>query len=158
MREIVHGNLAGISATAGIALGAMLIPAMAQESQVIVLTQTPCQFLEIEGKDHGFSSTKKADCVAINERTAKERLANSKVLRLKSGAYTFRVTNKNVPYDLGFWVRGAGLIGRATLPSISGGGLSTGASRDYKISLSAGEYHYSCPLNNTPDYKIVVED
>ena len=49
------------------------------------------------------------------------------------------------------------LCGRATLPSVSGGGLTTGATKDYEIELSAGEYLYSCPLNPTPDYKIVVE-
>ncbi len=28
---------------------------------------------------------------------------------------------------------------------------------DYAVTLKAGEYLYSCPLNSTPDYKLVVE-
>ena len=124
---------------------------------VIKLTQVPCQFLEVEAKDYGFKSTKKADCEAINARTAKKRLARAKVLKLKPGKYIFRVTNRNVPYGLGFYLRGAGLYGRVTLPKVSGGGLATGVTKDYPINLKPGEYNYSCPLNTTPDYKIIVE-
>ncbi len=127
------------------------------EPTVIKLTQTPCQFLEVEAKDHGFKSTRKADCEKINARTAKKRLSEARVLKLKPGNYVFRVTNKNVPYDLGFYLRGAGLYGRVTLPKVSGGGLATGITKDYAITLKPGEYNYSCPLNTTPDYKIIVE-
>lgn len=130
----------------------------AAEPTVIELTQTGCQFVESEnGVDHGFQTSRKADCQAINEKTLDERVAKAKTLELKPGKYVFRVTNKNVPYDLGFWVRGASLVGRATLPSVSGGGLSEGVTKDYVIELKEGEYLYSCPLNPTPDYKIVVK-
>jgi hypothetical protein len=124
---------------------------------VITLTQTPCQFLEIEAKDQGFTSTKTADCEAINKKTAKKRLSEAKVLRLKPGKYIFRVTNKNVPYGLGFYLRGAGLYGRLSLPKVSGGGLDIGVTQDYAINLVPGEYIYSCPLNTTPDYSLIVE-
>ena len=50
-------------------------------------------------------------------------LGEARVLKLKPGKHTFRVTNADVPYVLGFWLRGEGLVGRATLPSVSGGGL-----------------------------------
>jgi len=130
----------------------------ASAAETITLTQTPCQFLQPEGKDHGFKSQRKADCIAENKRSEKSRLAASKTLTLKSGDYIFRVTNKNVPYPLGFWLRGDGLINRAKLPSVSGGGLTTGKSRNYKITLKPGEYVYSCPLNTTPDYKLVVTE
>ena len=134
-------------------------PGMAAEPVVIELTQTPCQFLESEGGvDHGFRSARKADCDAINKRTGVERLAAAASMTLKPGKYVFRVTNKNVPYDLGFWVRGDGLINRATLPSVSGGGIAEGKTRDYEIELKPGEYVYSCPLNPTPDYKLVVAE
>ncbi|MFK5954419.1 MAG: hypothetical protein QM498_15305 [Desulfobacterium sp.] len=83
--------------------------------------------------------------------------AIKKVLKLKPGKYVFRVTNKSVPYDLGFYLRGAGLYDRITLPKVSGGGLSLGVTKDYAITLKPGEYNYSCPLNTTPDYKIIVE-
>ena len=66
-----------------------------------------------------------------------------------------RVANESVPYTVGFWVRGRGL-GRVTLPSASGGGLTQGTTRDYEIELVEGEYLYSCPLNPTPDYTLIV--
>jgi hypothetical protein len=70
----------------------------------------------------------------------------------------FCVTNKNVPYDLGFWLRGDGLVNRAILPRVSGGGLAMGSTQTYEIELKVGEYVYSCPLNPTPDYKLVVAE
>ena len=126
---------------------------------VIELTQTPCQFLESEdGRDHGYKSTRKADCDKINGDTGAARLAVATTMTLKPGKYVFSVTNKNVPYDLGFWLRGDGIINRATLPSVSGGGLATGRTQTYEIELKVGEYVYSCPLNPTPDYKLVVAE
>ncbi len=141
-----------------LALGLAAQPALAEQASVIDLTQTACQFVESEnGVDHGFSTTSKADCQAVNAESGTERLAKAQPLTLKPGRYIFRVTNENVPYELGFWLRGDGLINRATLPSVSGGGLTEGATRDYEVVLEPGEYLYSCPLNPTPDYKLVVE-
>lgn len=143
---------------AGMMAAAFAAPVQAaDEPQIIELTQTACQFVETEGKDHGYTSTSKADCNEINGKTGAERLANSEVLKLKPGKYIFRVKNENVPYALGFWVRGDGLVNRASLPSVSGGGLTQGTTKDYEITLKAGEYVFSCPLNPTPDYKLVVE-
>ena len=130
---------------------------VAEAVTVIELTQTACQFIESEnGIDHGFKTMSKADCEVVNHASGDGRLAQTKALALKPGKYVFRVTNRDVPYDLGFWLRGEGLIGRATLPSVSGGGLTTGGTKDYAVELKEGEYLYSCPLNPTPDYKIVV--
>ena len=156
-RSLATGLAAFVLAVAGAATTG---PALAAEQPtVITLTQVACQFLESENNLHrGFTTRQKSDCDSINERTGTERLAEAKVLELTPGSYVFRVTNKDVPYDLGFWVRGDGLINRARLPSVSGGGLSTGATRDYEIKLKAGDYVYSCPLNPTPDYKLIVRD
>ena len=130
----------------------------AAQAKVIELTQVPCQFLESEGgKDRGFKSVKSADCEAINAKTAKQRLAEAQPLELKPGKYVFRVANRNVPYELGFWLRGESLVDRARLPSVSGGGLATGRTQDYAIDLKPGSYVFSCPLNPTPDYKLVVK-
>jgi hypothetical protein len=126
------------------------------EPQVIALTQTACQFVEAEARDHNFHTTSAADCKAINGKTGTQRLAQAKTLELKPGDYIFRVSNKNVPYELGFYLRGTGL-GRLTLPKVSGGGLVTGKTQDYRITLREGEYVYSCPLNPTPDYRLVVK-
>jgi len=149
-----------VASAAALAIGALASVGVARaagEPQVIELTQVACQFLETEnGIDRGYETTKKADCEAVNARTAEQRLAESKTIRLAPGNYVFRVTNKDVPYDLGFWLRGDGLLNRARLPSVSGGGLSTGKTKDYHIELKPGEYVFSCPLNPTPDYKLVV--
>jgi hypothetical protein len=152
--QIMKTALAG--ATLAVALAAFASPASAQP-KVITLTQIPCQFLESEGEtNRGFTSSRAADCEAVNATSAKQRLAEAKTLELAPGKYVFRVTNKNVPYELGFWMRGASLIDRARLPSVSGGGLTTGKTQDYEIELKPGTYVYSCPLNPTPDYKLVV--
>lgn len=123
---------------------------------VITLTQTGCQFLEPEGVDHGFKPTSAADCKAINARTGTERLARAKTLVLKPGTYIFRVHNVNVPYELGFYLRGKGL-GRFTLPKVAGGGILPGMTKEYRVTLKEGEYLYSCPLNPTPNYHLVVK-
>lgn len=149
--------LKGLIAAGGLAI-AMTGGAQAADPTVVELTQTACQFLESEhGVDHGFKTASKADCETINTQSGGDRLTKSKVLELKPGKHVFRVTNRDVPYALGFWLRGDGVIGRATLPSVSGGGLTTGATKDYEITLKEGEYLYSCPLNPTLDYKIVVK-
>ena len=148
-----------IRSTLSIAMFAALPGLALAAPQVIELTQVPCQFLESEnGTDHGFRSMQATDCEAINARSGADRLAKAQVLRLKPGAYLFRVRNRDVPYELGFWLRGDGLVARARLPSVSGGGLTTGKTQDYAVELSPGEYVYSCPLNPTPDYKLVVAD
>lgn len=146
-----------VSALAGcLVVGAAT--ARAATPTVIELTQVPCQFLESEnGVDHGYKSSRKADCEAINAKTQDRRLAVAGTLQLKPGKYIFRVSNKSVPYELGFYLRGAGTVGYATLPRTSGGGLTLGKTRDYEIDLKPGEYVYSCPLNTTPDYRLVVK-
>jgi len=143
----------------GAVIGALMFAGPAQaEPAVVELTQVACQFLESEnGVDHDFETSEKADCEAINARTADDRLDKAKVLELEPGKTIFRVTNVDVPYTLGFWLRGDGVINRATLPSVSGGGLEPGATKDYEVELEPGEYVYSCPLNPTPDYKLVVK-
>lgn len=135
---------------------------MAQAPNVIELTQTPCQFLEIE-KDHGFKSHKKADCDVINAQTGVERLKTARVLRVPPGDYVFRVRNQNVPYELGFWLREKDYdwrnpLHKLTKTSVSGGGLTLGARKDYAVSLGVGTYLYSCPLNTTLDYTLIVEN
>ncbi len=147
----------GLAAAAVVVAGLAGTAWAAEEPTVIELTQTGCQFLESEnGVDHGYQTTRSEDCVAINDRTGEQRLAAAKTLRLKPGKYTFRVRNKNVPYALGFYLRGAGVLNYATLPRVSGGGLTIGTSRDYTIELKPGSYVYSCPLNPTPDYRLEV--
>ncbi len=148
-RAMIAATALGVSALSG--------AAHAAEATVIELTQVGCQFLESEnGVSHGYQPAQSSDCEAVNERTGTERLGKAKIFKLKPGKYVFKVTNKNVPYSLGFWLRGDGLLNRARLPSVSGGGLTVGTTKDYQIELKPGEYVYSCPLNPTPNYKLVV--
>jgi hypothetical protein len=154
---LFFGLAMGLSATFG-------APASAAEDAVVIdLTQTPCQFIEVEaGGDLGYKSRKKSDCEAINAESGGHRLAEARVLKLAAGTYVFRVTNKNVPYSLGFWLREKGydeanVIKRLAMTSVSGGGLKIGTTKDYEVDLEPGEYIYSCPLNPTPNYRIIVE-
>ena len=126
----------------------------AAEPTVITLTQTGCQFTEPEGEDHGFKTWGRPTARPSTRKREKapRRLQNH---HAQARQVYFRVTNKNVPYQLGFYLRGAG-VGRLTLPKVSGGGLVKGKSRDYHITLKAGDYYYSCPLNPTPDYALKV--
>ncbi len=150
VRTLVVALLVGLPTVSSVA---------SSEPEVIELTQVPCQFIESEnGIDRGYTTTKKADCDAINARTGAERVAGSEPLVLEAGKLVFRVTNKNVPYELGCWLRGDGLMSRLRLPSVSGGGLMTGETQDYEIDLTPGAYVYSCPLNTTPDYKLIVKE
>jgi len=157
-RTTVRNGLFAATAAVGLLAIGGTHSASADSATVIDLTQTGCQFVESEnGVDHGYTPKAAADCKTINSNSGDQRLAQAETLKLKPGKYVFRVTNKNVPYELGFWLRGDSLIDRATLPSVSGGGVTTGTTKDYAITLKPGEYVYSCPLNPTPDYRLVVD-
>ena len=121
---------------------------------IVTLTQTPCLFVESVDNPKHYRSKKSADCIAINKQTAGQRQFNP--LYLPPGKVTFRVANDNVPYELGFWVRGQGL-GRVSLPSVSGSGLMPGQTKEYAFTLKKGKNWYSCPLNPTPNYTLIVE-
>lgn len=127
----------------------------ATKPTIINLTQVGCQFLETETKNYQYKPQKAENCEKINAETLASRKSKFKPLELQPGQYIFRVTNANVPYDLGFWLRGTG-IKKVSLPKISGGGLTQGTTKDYEIELKTGEYVFSCPLNPTPDYPITV--
>lgn len=144
-------------------LAAGLSATDARAADVIELTQTGCQFLEPEGQDLGHQPAKKADCDAINAESGGDRLNASETLTLKPGKYVFRVKNTDVPYELGFWVREKDYdwrnpLHKVTKTSVSGGGLMLGQTKDYEVELKPGEYVYSCPLNPTPNYRLVVTE
>ncbi len=146
----------------GLSIGFGAPPAVAGKATVIDMTQTACQFLEAEnGVDHDFTTTRRADCEAINARTEARRLTAARIMRLAPGPYVFRIRNRDVPYELGFWLREKDYnwrnpLHKLTKLSVMGGGLMTGESRDYHVELPAGRYLYSCPLNTTPDYELIV--
>ena len=125
------------------------------EVKTIPLTQTGCQFVETESQDYQFTPTKAEDCRQINQDSLASRESTFKPLSLPAGEYVFQVSNQDVPYELGFYLRGQG-ANRATLPSVSGGGLEKGVTKDYRVTLRPGKYWISCPLNPTPDYPLIV--
>lgn len=97
---------------------------------IIDLTQVGCQFLEVETKDYQYQPKSAADCQEINSETLATRKSGFKSLELQPGKYIFRVTNSNVPYPLGFYLRGEG-IKKVSLPKVSGGGLTQGTTKDF---------------------------
>jgi hypothetical protein len=127
-----------------------------QQENIIHITQTNCQFVEMEGSNLSFTSQNEKDCAKINSETLQSRKKNFKPLKLKAGLYKFIIKNESVPYEVGFWLRGKG-ISRFYLPSVSGGDLYKNKSKEYSIDLKKGSYYASCPLNSTPDYEIIVE-
>jgi hypothetical protein len=71
------------------------------------------------------------------------------------------VTNTDVPYELGFWLRETGYqfgnpLHNLTKVSVSGGGLEQGQTNGYTVELTR-RVPYSCSLNPTPNYKLVVK-
>lgn len=162
-RKHIHASAAVVALGVAAMAGAAVPAAAGAGSMVIKMTQVGCQFIESEnGVNHGFMPSRKADCERINKQTSAKRLREARVIKLKPGKYTFRVVNKNVPYKLGFWLRSEGYnrlnpLHKLTKVSVSGGGLTLGKSHDYAVDLKPGEYVYSCPLNTTPDYKLIVE-
>jgi len=156
-------NSRNMAFAAAAVLFATMSAAGAADPTVVTLTQVGCQFLESEnGVDHGYQPKSEADCNAINAKDGAERLEKAKTIELEPGKYVFRVTNKNVPYELGFWLRDSDYqpgnpLHKLSKTSVSGGGLTMGKTRDYEVDLKPGEYLYSCPLNPTPDYKLIVK-
>ena len=155
----MHRFAGGASAVVAISLSLVASSPAAAAPTVIELTQTGCQFVEIEdGVDHGFKTRQAMDCVLINAETGTERLSNVKPLVLKPGEYVFRISNKNVPYQLGFYLRASSRLKVPFLPKIVGGGINQGDTKDYSVELKPGSYSFSCPLNPTPNYPLIVKE
>jgi hypothetical protein len=105
----------------------------AQENAMLVkLTQTPGKF---EGKE----------------------------IKLKSGSYQFEVTNKGVDHEVAFFLQKESDRSNAEFStSLNNSGLpkllkNGETAKTGVVELTAGKYVYSCPLNPTPHYSIVVE-
>ncbi|WCL47587.1 hypothetical protein [Leptospira sp. GIMC2001] len=134
----------------------IVFPLLGNEPTVIEITQSPCKFDQLEKDTSKYTTSKSQDCELINQTSIKLRKNKFKTLKLTSGHYIFRVTNDGIPYEVGFYLRGTGLSW-LTLPSVSGGDLMNGQTKEYKLYLEPGKYKISCPLNPTPDYDLIVE-
>lgn len=87
----------------------------------------------------------------------------TKSLKLKPGKYQFEVINKSVDHEVAFFLQQeadkdkkemSSAIANSMLPKTlkQGEKATTGI-----VELKKGTYVYSCPLNPTPHYSIVVE-
>lgn len=122
-----------------------------EQGATVRLVQRPCRFVEAE-PGASFESSSAAQCKAINDKTLAERKQHA--LKLPAGKLTFVVSSEEVPYELGFWIRPYDEPERAL---VQGGGILSGSPKTYEVTLPPGKYLYSCPLNPTPDYVLIVE-
>lgn len=111
-------------------LAGVIFTAEAQKAKKVKLTQTPGEFEQTE-------------------------------LKLKAGKpYVFEVTNDGVDHEVGFVIAPAGKteqenhVKEAYVAKTINDGET---SQSKQVVLEAGEYVYFCPMNPTPQYKIVVE-
>jgi hypothetical protein len=78
-------------------------------------------------------------------------------LNLAPGKYIFEISNQNVGKDVGFYLHTEG--SKASVAGSDKAGLikNNEVKRTEVVELKTGEYIYMCPLNPTPEYKIVVK-
>ena len=85
-----------------------------------------------------------------------------KQITVSEGNYVFHISNNDVGTDVGFVLVPAGAdasdpknhIKEAYVTKTVATG-TTGTSKE--VMLKKGEYNYFCPLNKTPQYKLIVE-
>ncbi|MFN3202924.1 MAG: hypothetical protein ACE366_31315 [Bradymonadia bacterium] len=123
--------------------------------RIVELHQSACMIKEAEHEPLTYNTQSPADCTRINRASAELRAESMRLLRLPAGNYVFRVFNDAVPYPVGFQLKGAQDQG---LPTVKGGDIKRGMSRDFRVKLEPGRYVYGCPLNPTPDYQLIVEE
>ena len=131
-------------------LAAGLAVAPARAGSVIQLTHVACQFVEAEnGVNHHFKAASPEECRTINDESGEQRLRNARTMTLSPGLYTFRVTNKNVPYALGFWIRESDYDWRYLIHKLTKFSLHTedvldqGQTEEYEVDFKEGEYLFS---------------
>ncbi len=101
--------------------------------------------------------------VTIIELIQTEGQFETQKLKLIAGKYQFRVVNRNVDKDLGFVIqkkedKNADVMKTAIPNSFTTAYVKKNAV-EYTgiVELKKGSYVYSCPLNPTPHYKIIVK-
>lgn len=101
--------------------------------------------------------------VTIVELIQTEGQFETQELNLNSGKYQFKVVNKNVDKDLGFVIqkeedKNSDLMETAVTNSFTTAAVKKGEVQYTGIvELKDGNYVYSCPLNPTPHYKLIVK-
>ncbi len=79
-------------------------------------------------------------------------------LELPAGAYVFEIENHEVGKDVGFYLHAEGE--KAPVKGSNKAGLvsNNSSSKTQTVMLEPGVYKYSCPLNPTPEYTLVVKE
>lgn len=101
--------------------------------------------------------------VTIIELIQTEGQFETQELNLTAGKYQFRVVNKNVDKDLGFVIqkeedKDVDVMKSAVPNSFTTAYVKKGEVQyTGVVELKDGNYVYSCPLNPTPHYKIIVK-
>lgn len=101
--------------------------------------------------------------VTIIELTQTTGAFQTQELNLTPGQYQFRVVNKNVDKDLGFVIqneedKGLDVMETAIKNSFTTAYVKMGeAQYTGVVELKTGNYIYSCPLNPTPNYRLIVK-
>ncbi|MBC8043890.1 MAG: hypothetical protein IAF08_10660 [Rhizobacter sp.] len=83
----------------------------------------------------------------------------TKELTLKPGKYQFKITNKSVDHEVGFYLteqKADGSDGQMVKGSNAGHPKKGESVMSGVVDLKAGKYNYSCPLNPTPHYTLTV--
>lgn len=80
-----------------------------------------------------------------------------KELKLKAGAYVFKIVNRGIDHKVGFYLQHDNEKGRKVAKSDTGLIGTNKSSKTGVVTLKPGTYVYSCPLNPTPHYVITVE-
>ena len=101
--------------------------------------------------------------VKIIELTQTDGMFYTQELELKPGKYQFKVTNKDVDKEVGFVIQKSadkdGDVMKTAVPNSFTSALVKKGETQYSgiVELAPGEYVYSCPLNPTPHYSLVVK-
>lgn len=119
--------------------------------RILTLGQSPCRFEEAE-PDASFVADDALGCRAYAYEALPGR--THRALRVAPGPLRIAIQNRGVGHEVGIWLRresDGALVASA-------GGAGPGASIAVQVDLTPGRYLYSCALNPTPAYLLVVED
>ena len=101
--------------------------------------------------------------VTIIELTQTENQFETQELKLTSGKYQFRIVNKNVDKDLGFLIRKEEDKNSSSMETVIPNSFTAALVKKEKVQytgiveLKKGKYVYTCPLNPTPHYQLIVK-
>lgn len=111
--------------------------------------------LSAQMSHQGVDAMMKKAAPTVIQLSQTEGVYETTALNLVPGDYIFEVTNRDVDKELGFYLQDKtdAQVANSGLESLIDNGQT---SRTGVVTLTEGEYRYSCPLNPTPHYAISV--